>query len=166
MGFCGALIRVVAHAPAFESAQVAPLAHDPKCERVTPLTWRIRPQQAKLRTIAYLESLTSRIVRYLCERIEKMVNRGFALKADSVEELQGGDGDGTLRVIRCCGEPPVGEQLLPVRLASTKSALAKVHRDVVKPIRRNHHKLVTAWLSVRAASAVSMPKLDPQTELS
>jgi hypothetical protein len=131
-----------------------------------PLTPHIRPQQAKPKTFAYLERLTSRVVCYLCERVEKMINCRFALEADGMEELEGDNGDGALGVIRRHGKPTVREQLLPAWLTPTTLALAKVHGDVVKPVQRYHHKFVMAWVSVRARSVVGMPKLDPQPEVS
>jgi hypothetical protein len=65
---------------------------------------------------SYLKLLAPRIVRNFGESIEEMVDGGFSLKADGMEELEGGDGDGALGVIGCRGVPAVREQLLPVQL--------------------------------------------------
>jgi hypothetical protein len=57
----------------------------------------------------YLEHLTPGVVRNLGESVKVMIDGGFALKADGMEKLEGGDGDGALGVVGCCGVLAVGQ---------------------------------------------------------
>jgi hypothetical protein len=95
-----------------------------------------------------------------------MIDGGFALKADGMEELEGGHGDGALGVVRYRGVPAIGEQLLPVQLGTTASACAKVQRHMVKAIRGDDQEFRTAWVSTRARCIVGVAELNPQPELS
>jgi hypothetical protein len=85
----------------------------------------------------------------------------FSLKADSVEELEGSDGDGTLGVIGRRGVLAVGEKLFPVRLIATASTLTKVDRNGVEAVRCDDDEFLPLQVSMGAASVVRVSKLHP-----
>jgi hypothetical protein len=82
-----------------------------------------------------------------------------------VEELEGRDSDGTLRIIGSRRVPAVGEKLLPVRLGATASTLTIVDRNGVVAVQHDGHEILPPQVSVSAWSVVGVSKLHLQAEL-